>query len=145
MNRLRLYWLGRLVLCAVFAAAAVPKLLDPASFAQSIGNYHLLPASWVGLLAVVLPSTEITVAGALLWTRYSRGAALLAAVMLTLFGAAQASALLRGIDIACGCFGQTSGEPIEWTNLVRNAALAALAGWLCWGLRPSLPPADTSR
>jgi len=43
------------------------------------------------------------------------------------FTVGASSALARGIDVACGCFGSASGT-ITWATVVRDLALLAAAG-----------------
>jgi putative oxidoreductase len=125
----------RLGLGTLFVVAGALKWRDPAGFAQEIANYHLLP----GLaphLAVVLPAIEITAGLALLAAPLSwRRAAAAALVLVTAaFTVAVASAVVRGLDISCGCFGAGSGR-VTWLTVLRNLALLGGAGWLAfvWG------------
>ena len=55
----------------------------------------------------------------------ARGAALVAAAMLAVFMAALTLALLRGIDLRCGCFG--GEEPASWRRVGEDAVLLGLA------------------
>ena len=57
---------ARGILAAVLIGAGIPKLLDPAEFAEAIGNYQLIPDTWAGPLAVFLPPLELMIAGALI-------------------------------------------------------------------------------
>ena len=82
----------RSLVAAVFVFAAVPKLVDPAAFAQSIANYRLVPDAWSGVIAAVLPVAELAAAMALASGYYARGAALVAGAMLTVFAAAMIQA-----------------------------------------------------
>lgn len=123
---------ARAVLAGVLAVAAWPKLADPASFAASIANYRVLPEAWVPPVAVWLPSLELCVAGALLWPRYARGAALLALGMLAVFTVAMGQAMARGIDLSCGCFGGAAQSPVGWGNIARNLGLMVLALAALW-------------
>jgi uncharacterized membrane protein YphA (DoxX/SURF4 family) len=117
--------IARMTLAAVFLWAAIPKLGDPAAFAQAIDNYRLFPEAWIGPIAVVVPAVELTVAVALLLGLGARGASMVAAVMLLMFTATIAQAIGRGIDTDCGCFGTTTKTEAGWTSLVRNLALLA--------------------
>ena len=114
------------LLAAVFVAAAVPKLIDPGSFVNDLLNYRVLPESLVGLFALFMPALELVIAGALLWPRYQRGAALLAALLLVTFAAAMAQARLRGIDLSCGCFGAAFESKVSWLTVARSLFLAAI-------------------
>lgn len=128
MKRLWPLWivLSRAVLAAVFVGAAIAKINDPAAFALSVFRYRLLPSAAVNAVALFLPFVEL-LCGALLVAgrgRMRAAAALLVSGMLLVFTAAIALNLLRGIDIACGCFttDPAAGTAGGW-NILRNLAL----------------------
>lgn len=126
-------WVWRVIPAVAFLYAGILKTLDPAAFASQIHPYRLLPDPAVNLAALALPWIEILGALALLFIpRLRRAGALLLSLLLMLFLAAQASALLRGLEISCGCFSAAPGnEPIGMASLLREAALlvcAVLAG-----------------
>lgn len=110
---------------ALLVYAGAQKISDPAGLAQEIGNYRFLPdlAPW---LAAMLPSTEIVVGLALIVAPagWRRAAGLGALCLLGAFTVAVSAALLRHINISCGCFGKGS-SPITILTLVRNLALMA--------------------
>jgi putative oxidoreductase len=118
---------ARLVLGVVFVVAGALKLRDPSGFASDISNYQLAPAL-APLLAAVLPPVEVVIGLALLalGAPWRRAAALCAAGLIVMFTVAAGSALARGIDVACGCFGSASGS-VGWTTLARDVALLAAA------------------
>ena len=56
---------------------------------------------------------------------------------------AMAQAILRGIDLECGCFGRAVADPVSWTKVAFDTGLAMLAGWVAWsGTQSSLPNAS---
>jgi putative oxidoreductase len=120
-------WLCRGIIAAVFLWAAVPKLIDPGSFAADIQNYRLVPDALVSYVALFVPVFELVLALGLLWPRYQRGAALLATLMLVVFSGAMAQARMRGIDLSCGCFGAAFEAKVSWFTVGRSAALSVLA------------------
>ena len=61
---------------------------------------------------------------------FTLGAASVASVLFLIFTVGQASALMRGLDADCGCFG--AGEKVGWASLPRTAALLGGAGF-CLG------------
>ena len=144
MNKVRtgVDWMLRLGLGALFLVAGALKWRDPAGFAQEIANYHLLPAL-APYLAVVLPAIEITAGLALLAAPLSwRRAAAAALVLVTAaFTVAVVSAVARGLDISCGCFGGGSGR-VTWLTVLRNLALLGGAGWLAWVWGTAAPRVD---
>ena len=87
-----------------FVVAALPKLVDPPSFAHMIYNYRLVPGAFVNLMALAMPWLELLTGLALIlgiWSRTS--AALVGALLLVFIGAISAN-LARGNAIDCGCF-----------------------------------------
>ncbi len=130
-------WMGlaaRLVLGGVFAWAAVTKLPDLRTFAEEVANYQLLPSALVPLAAVAFVGLELASAAALLVGRWVRAASLLCGAMLVVFIVALTQALVRGIDLRCGCFG--GADLATWGTVWRDVALLAVAGvaWR-WGER----------
>ena len=93
-----------------FVAAALPKLVDPPSFAHMIYNYRLVPGAFVNLMALVMPWLELLAGLALIlgiWTRTSAG---LAGALLLVFLVAISLNLARGNAIDCGCFDVSSAN-----------------------------------
>jgi putative oxidoreductase len=120
-------WALRLGLGGLFLVTGVLKLRDPAAFATAVANYQLFPQV-AALLAATLPTVEIVTALALIVAPrpWRRAAAVAVAAMMAMFTIAASSALLRHIDISCGCFGADSGH-IDALTLVRDLTLLAAA------------------
>ena len=123
--RERLLAAGRVALGLVLLYAAATKLPDMAAFAEDMANYRLAPAPAIPALASALVGVELLAGLALISGVAARGAALVAAAMLAVFMAALTLALLRGIDLRCGCFG--GEEPASWRRVGEDAVLLALA------------------
>ena len=121
-------WAVRLGLAGLFGYAGASKLAAPALLAQDISNYHVLPSAAVGWAALLVPVLELVLAAGLLLASHVRGAAALSALLLVAFAGAMAQAKLRGIDLACGCFGGDS--QVSWVKVAVDLALAGLAVWL---------------
>jgi putative oxidoreductase len=128
----RVAWLGdprlaallRVGVGALFLYAGIAKGLSPAGFAEDIANYRMLPGALVPLVAVTLPWMEILAGMALVTGWGVRGGALVVAGMLVVFAVGIGQALIRGIDLSCGCFG--AGEaPATWLMVGRNLLLIA--------------------
>ncbi len=127
----RMDWVAAIILAVVFAAAALPKIANPADFALAIYRYQLPGAGLINPLAILLPWVELAVAGAILIPRLRPGASLLLLLMLAGFTAGIVSALHRGLDIACGCFTvNPEAKHAGLLSIVRNILLLACAAWL---------------
>ena len=117
----------RIVLGAIFIYAALPKIADPVAFAGSVAAYRILPYFGSYLTAAVLPFLEL-LCGVLLVSGYRvRGGAALIALMNLVFIAALASAILRGLEIDCGCFEQEGAKTSPWVALARDALFLAMS------------------
>lgn len=130
---------------AVFAYAGWMKAWGPAALAAAIANYRLVGVGVAVPLAYYLPWLEL-VCGVVVvcgWRPLYRGALWLVAGMVTVFGAALGSALARGLDIECGCFGPGAGRSVgEELGLVAALAAAVMALLRCGGgPRRALPAA----
>ena len=94
----------RIFLGFLFIYASLEKILQPEEFAKQVGYYKALPFGLENLLAIVLPWTELIVGICLLAGLLVDGATLLSIIMNLVFILAISQAMLRGIDITCGCF-----------------------------------------
>src|SRR5262249_10725802 len=113
----------------LFVWAGLAKLGDAQQLAPGIANCRMLPASLGAPAAVALPGVEIAAGLALVLGRWLRAAGLLAAGLLAVFAVAVASALGRGINLECGCFGGTR-EIATWWTFARDVALFGAAGFV---------------
>lgn len=124
---------ARLLVAAVFLWAGVPKLLDPATFAEDISNYRLVPDTVAAYAAVIVPVLEIVIALALITGVEAKGSALVAAAMLAGFAVAMLQAIVRDIDLTCGCFGTATESEVGWGSIARNVGLMAACGLVIAG------------
>ena len=113
----------------VFLVTGGLKVWDPAAFAIDIQNYRILPWSYGILVALYLPWVEILCGAAMLLHVAYRGALGIAAAMLAVFIAAYSSTRLRGLDIACGCFGHGVHRGF-WQVVIGDVLLLVLVAWL---------------
>ena len=113
------------LLAAVFLFAGVEKTADPAAFAQAVTGYQLLPEFFIKLTALLVPAWEIAAGLALLVPRWRLAGACLAGALSLVFLGAVGSALVRGLDIECGCFGSAGGRAGGLTLLLDLGMLLA--------------------
>jgi thiol-disulfide isomerase/thioredoxin/uncharacterized membrane protein YphA (DoxX/SURF4 family) len=133
--------IAALILAAVFAAAGIAKLADRGGTRTAVREFGA-PESLGGLLALLLPLAELTVAILLLPGPTRAVGAAGALVLLGIFSVAIAVSLARGRTPDCHCFGQLHSAPASWKTLVRNGLLAVLAGTaLTAGLAGETPSA----
>ena len=120
VERVLLFLLG-----AFFLYAGAVKLWDVAAFTQSIEQYRLVTGSTAWVLALWIPWAEC-LAGTALWIKGLRvGSLWILAALLLVFEGILLTALLRGLDISCGCLG-SGGEGGVLLAFLRNVLLLAM-------------------
>jgi putative oxidoreductase len=129
----------QIALGVFFVAAALPKLVDPPSFAHMVYNYRLVPGAFVNLMALVMPWLELLAGLALIlgiWTRASAG---LVGALLLVFIAAISVNLARGNAIDCGCFDVSAADKTVDERLadmrfdiLRDAGMLLMVAQIFW-------------
>lgn len=118
--------LAALFLGIVFIVAAIPKIVDLQGFYIAVDNYQILPEILVPYFAVILISVELVVGLFLIVGVYKKEAAFITVLLNIVFIIALTSALIRGIDITCGCF-SLNGEAVSINQIIRDIFLILLA------------------
>ncbi len=130
MNATRFVRLGmyiiRLLVGLTFLASGIVKLREPITFAIAVDNFRILPHGVVLPAAHLVSSFEVCLGLCLLLGIWLDTVALCLAGCSTVFLVALASAMWRGLDISCGCFGGTV-DPIGWQHVGRGILLLAAA------------------
>lgn len=118
----RVFWVLRVLLGAVFVYAAWLKLREPwALFAITIDSYQVLPSWAVELGARGLPWFELLLGVLLIVGVWRRLSTTTTSLLLCVFFALMIRAMIKGMEIDCGCFGP--GERISWLTLLRDGTL----------------------
>ena len=126
-----IFLLLRLSLGVVFIAASLYKIQSPGAFAHQIYNYQFLPGWAINPMAIVVPWLQLLCGVCLLFNKVTRGANILVVLMMIAFQIAVASALMRGLNISCGCF-KSGGSPATWLTFLRDTTLLLLAAIHLW-------------
>ena len=137
MRQLRIFRFSivllRLCVAGIFLYAGILKLQNPVAFADSIAGFQMVPQVFITLIAVGLPLLEIFLGGLLLTGWLQRRVAFSLLLLSLLFFGAFAQAVVRGLNVDCGCFGELdafANDPIS--ALFRSLLLVAACGFLYW-------------
>lgn len=121
----------RLILGSVFVFAAIDKILDPYTFAADIRNYQILPDMFSNILALILPWIEFFSGLFLIIGLYARGSAFMVASMLVVFIFAISLAMMRGLNIDCGCYHSIgNSNKIGFKKLIEDLIFFIMATYL---------------
>jgi len=138
----------QIALGAIFFAAALPKIVDPPSFAHMIYNYRILPAGLINISSLIMPWVELIAGLCLILGVWVRPARWIIALMLVVFMIAISINLVRGNAIDCGCFDLSAAnltyeERIRdmWMVLLRDAGMLLMCAQLWWAEHSRRDPA----
>jgi putative oxidoreductase len=125
-------WILRLLVGGGFVIAGALKIAAPGEFAIAVGNYRLLPGGLINVTAILVPWVEVVTGLFILTGIWLRTASLIIVCMTALFAGVIISALARGLNIECGCFGTVGGRHIGLVNLAIDLVFFCLAASLAW-------------
>ena len=132
----------QIALGVIFVVAALPKIVDPPSFAQMIYNYRIVPGVLVNLMGLFMPWLELLTGLALILGIWKTTARNLIAAMLVAFIVAIAINLARGNAVDCGCFNVAAApksveERLHDMRMVilRDVGMLLMVAQLWWASR----------
>src|SRR5258708_6327536 len=132
----------QLALGVIFVVAALPKIVDPPSFAHMIYNYRLVPGPLVNLAALSMPWIELLSGLALILGIWRDTARTIIGVLLLTFIMAISINLARHNSIDCGCFDVTAATKTREERLAdmrfvvfRDLGMLLMVGQLWWAVR----------
>ena len=129
----------QLALGAIFVAA-LPKIVDPPSFAHMIYNYRHPSGALINISSLVMPWAELLCGLALILGVWRKAALSIITILLVTFIIAISINLVRGNAIDCGCFdvttaGRTTEERLADMRLVilRDIGMLLMVAQLWYG------------
>ena len=132
----------QIALGIIFVVAALPKIVDPPSFAHMIYNYHLAPGALINFMALVMPWIELLCGLALILGIWQGTARSIIGALLITFVLAIAINLVRGNAIDCGCFDVSAANKtreerladMRWV-ILRDLGMLLMVAQLWWASR----------
>lgn len=115
------------VIAIVFVFSSLEHLSNPFAFVRHIDNYRLLPFVASYWIAFFLPFIQMMVGVSIFIEPFRSAALQIGSGLLLVYTTVQISAFVRGLDIHCGCFGNSSTSvsvmSIAFTSLLLTAAV----------------------
>ena len=121
----------RVILGAIFIYAGAIKAWDPTHFMADMHGYKMLPHDFEVASALYLPWLELLTGICLVSKRLYAGAAFIQTLLMLIFTVAIVSAKVRGLNISCGCFGESGPPNFPW-YITRDLLLLCGLGFLLW-------------
>jgi len=98
----------RLILAFLFILSALQKFKSLESFALNVDAYQIFSATLVNLITMIIPWFELFIGFGLLFKFKLRANLLLYLTLMISFTILVVIAMIKGLDIECGCFGESS-------------------------------------
>lgn len=126
LNNKYLLFAFRIILGLFFVFSSIDKMIDPESFAVNIENYRFFPILIINIIAISLPWIELVVGLLLVLGVSVKENSFIINCLLIFFNIVVVIALIRGLDIDCGCFGSAYSQKIGFLKLFENFVLLFL-------------------
>ena len=133
----------RLAVGAMFIISGLHKIRLPFQFLSDIYHYEIVGPRLSLLIALLLPWAELIVGICLLGGIFISAAFLVSACLGLVFSTAIAYAMIRGLNISCGCFGAGSAPQVGASTLIRSVTICIVSLLACvWTARlsPTIEP-----
>ncbi len=100
------------------------KIINPSEFAQAIRAYNIIPDSLSTIPAIFLPWLELFCGIFLISGLFLQSSLYVSMGLMVLFTINILIAILRGLDIDCGCGASISGlEKVSWAKIIENSVI----------------------
>ncbi len=113
----------RVVIGLMLVRSGFLKLIDMEGMAKAIDNYQILPSVYVNLPAIIIPAIEFVMGACLVLGLFMDGTLAILSGLFIVFIIAIESAILRGLDIECGCSFTSDAERVGIKILLQDTVL----------------------
>lgn len=130
----------------VLLKSSLAHLANPYQFLSAIYSYEMVGPTTGPWIAMLVPFLQMSIAIAVLLRLYPLEAYLLGSFLFAGFVAVQTSAIRRGLNIECGCFGGIGGDVVgpQTIAVAEFGLVACVCGFLLTGFRQVLGGSVTS-
>lgn len=116
----------RIFLGMLFLYAAIDKIFYPARFAEVIYHYKILPIPMINFFAIIIPWIEIGIGISLIFNQFAEVTSFILVILTIAFVIMIASAMVRGLNIECGCFSlESKSSYVGWKRILEDLLLIA--------------------
>ncbi|HET55350.1 MAG TPA: DoxX family membrane protein [Ignavibacteria bacterium] len=120
-------WVAKVFIGLIFVLSGIEKIADPSGFSDAIANYKLMPNFIINFFAISIPWIELVCGILLIFNQNIKENAFIYISLMSIFTIMVLIAVLRGLDIDCGCFGTQNVQAVGITKIIENLALIFLA------------------
>ncbi|MEJ5304495.1 MAG: MauE/DoxX family redox-associated membrane protein [Ignavibacteria bacterium] len=109
----------RLTFAFLFIISALEKFKSIENFALNVDAYQIFPSLLVNFIAVIIPSLELFIGFGILFKFKLKANLFLYLILMISFTILIIIAMFKGLDIDCGCFGESSVK-VGFEKLAEN-------------------------
>ncbi len=120
-----LFEIIRIFLAFLFILSSLEKFRSLENFALSVDAYQIFPSILVNLITLIIPWLELFVAFGLLFKYKLKANLILYLTLMISFTILVFIAMIKGLDIECGCFGESSTK-VGTIKVVENFIIILL-------------------
>ncbi len=117
---------ARIVVGLMFIVVGIGKINNAAEFAEEIRNYLILPEFLLNIAAISISWIELFVGIFILFGIKIKSSSLLVAFMLIVFTTGVIIAMMKGLNINCGCYAQIASQKVGFPKVFENIGLFIL-------------------
>ncbi len=115
----------RLILAFIFIFAGIEKIKSPHNFAISIDAYQIFSDWIINFIVILIPWLELFVGFGIIFGYKLKANLYLYIFMMISFTVLILIAMVKGLDIECGCFGEHSTK-VGFQKLMENLFIILL-------------------
>ncbi|RKY52853.1 MAG: DoxX family protein [Candidatus Neomarinimicrobiota bacterium] len=126
----------RFILGFLFLYASIDNMINPAKFAGIIYHYRVLPIELLNIVAILIPWVEAVLGVTLLLGIWIETSTLILSFVTLFFIVLMISAIVRGLNIECGCFSfDPEGSLISWKRVIEDVFMLIGSMFLFFGMQ----------
>lgn len=125
-NNSYLILIARIIVGLMFIIVGVAKVANGAEFAEEIRNYQILPNFILNISAISVAWIELIAGILILFGIETKANALIILSMLIIFTTAVGIAMIKGLNINCGCYSQIASQKVGFPKIFENLGLIIL-------------------
>ncbi|MFH0733673.1 MAG: MauE/DoxX family redox-associated membrane protein [bacterium] len=126
----------------IFIYSGIEKIATPAVFSDAILNYKILNLVLSNIVAITLPWFELLVGVLIMFNINVKENIVFILLLLLVFNVLISSAMIRGLNIDCGCFGSSRGVKVGLLKLAENFGLLLVCCYLYYFSKDSKNKCD---
>ena len=134
---------ARLCLAVPLLVSALGHIANPFSFFRTVLSYELIPIDFSPYFSATLPFLMLLVSISLLGSIFDRVDLNIAGLLYSSFAFAQLMAILRGLNIDCGCF-VTIEHKVSWVGVGAAFSGAIVSFAVFWLERAKVEVTDSA-